>query len=170
MILVSFPKTEEPWQESRYPLFWQMFILWKWIIFFKSRASVVAAIIILAIILFSVLCPLLITTHDKTFLDTRYDKKPARVTWLRDNLGIFDGGVDSTVPEPEYIRHLAIGVGAADYTGVDTSLQAGLNTYYQPVISSSYAGEFVNAKKQKENNHRPSTYAELSKRNAKSRV
>ena len=124
-----------------------------WLRFCKSRASVVAAIIILAIILFSVLCPLLITTHDKTFLDTRYDKKPARVTWLRDNLGIFDGGVDSTVPEPEYIRHLAIGVGAADPTGLDTSLQAGLNTYYQPVISSSYAGEFVNAKKQKENRY-----------------
>ena len=53
-----------------------------WLRFCKNRASVVAAIIIVVIILYSVLCPLLITTHDNSFMVNYYAKKPARVSWV----------------------------------------------------------------------------------------
>ena len=134
-----------------------------WLRFRKSRASVVAAVIIILIVLYSVLCPLLITTHDNSFMVITYAKKPARVAWLRDNLGIMDGGVNRTVTQAELIRLAAIGIGAADSTGKDTSYATGIETYCQPLISVKYAGEFVNAKKQKESRYdvRVDTYLEV---------
>ena len=125
-----------------------------WIRFCKSRASVVAAIIIILMILFSLVCPLLITTHDKSFMDVTYAKKPARVVWMKENLGIMDGGVDSTVPETEFIRILAIGIGAeSGKDGAPVSFSESMNSKYQPIIKQEYAGEFVNAKKQKVNRY-----------------
>ena len=119
-----------------------------WIRFRKSRASVVAAIIIILIIIFSFACPLLITTRDKSLMVSQYEKKPARVTWLRDTIGIVDGGVNKTITENELISRLAIGIGAADHTGEDTSLAAGLQSYYQPVIKAGKPTVSLNAKKQ----------------------
>ena len=102
-----------------------------WIRFRKNRASVVAAVIIIAIILYSVLCPLFITTHDNSFMVNYYSKKPARVTWLRDTIGILDGGMNREgITEAELLRLTAIGIGAADHTGKDTSLASGLASYY----------------------------------------
>ena len=121
-----------------------------WIRFRKSRASVVAACIIIFIVIFSLICPLLISTHDNTFMDPYYAKKPSRVTWLRDTIGIADGGIDRTVTVPELIRLAAIGIGAADSTGKDTSYATGIEDDMQPLISLEYAGEFINAKKQTE--------------------
>ena len=64
-----------------------------WIRFKKSKASVVAAIIILLIFLYAFLCPFFIRSHDATFMANMYAKKPGRVTWLKD-LGIADGGMN----------------------------------------------------------------------------
>ena len=58
-----------------------------WLRFKKSRASVVAAIIIVLIIIYAFLCPLLITSHNATFMANLYAKKPARVEWLKEHLG-----------------------------------------------------------------------------------
>ena len=118
-----------------------------WIRFRKSRASVVAAAIIILIIAFSLIAPLLITTRDNSVMVPQYAKKPARVTWLRDTVGILDGGKKVTLSEAEVIRRLAIGVGAADYTGQDTSLAAGKESYYQPILSMGDPIVSLDAKK-----------------------
>ena len=106
-----------------------------WIRFRKSRASVVAAIIILAIVLYSLVMPLLITSHDATFMCGTYAKKPGRVTWLRD-FGIATGGVDRNSNEATYIRLLAIGVAAEGKNGEVVTLGQGMNSEYQPIIKT----------------------------------
>ncbi len=119
-----------------------------WIRFRKSRASVIAAVIIIVIVLASIAAPLLITKRDNSLMVAEYEKKPARVTWLRDTIGIVDGGKNLTITEAELIRRLAIGVGAADPTGEDTSLAAGMQSYYQPIMSIGDPIESLDAKKQ----------------------
>ena len=104
-----------------------------WIRFRKSRASVIAAIIIIAIVLYSLVMPLIITSHDATFMCSTYAKKPGRVTWLRD-FGIATGGVDRTSNEATYIRLLAIGVGAESKDGKVVTLGEGKNSKYQPIL------------------------------------
>ncbi len=119
-----------------------------WLRFCKNKASVVAAIIIILVVLFSVVCPLLITTHDNSFMVNMYAKKPARVTWLRDTIGIMDGGTDRSVKESELIRLLAIGIGAADADGNDTTLAAGMDTYFQPLMDIGDVQYVMDAKRQ----------------------
>ena len=63
-----------------------------WIRFRKSKAAVIAAVIIIAIIAYSFLAPLMITSHKSTFMDSNYAKKAPRHTALRD-FGIMDGGM-----------------------------------------------------------------------------
>ena len=106
-----------------------------WIRFRKSRASVVAAIIIIAIVLYSLVMPLIITSHDATFMCSTYAKKPGRVTWLRD-FGIATGGVDRNSNEAGYIRLLAIGVGAESKDGKVVTLGEGKQSAYQPILKT----------------------------------
>ena len=50
-----------------------------WIRFRKSKASVVATVIIVLIILYAFLFPLFVTTHDHTFMVNMYAKKPGGI-------------------------------------------------------------------------------------------
>ena len=104
-----------------------------WIRFRKSKASVVAAIIIIAIVLYSFVAPLVITSHDATFMCSTYAKKPGRVTWLRD-WGIATGGVNRNNNEAAYIKLLAIGVGAEGADGNVITLGEGKESAYQPIL------------------------------------
>lgn len=104
-----------------------------WIRFRKSRASVVAAMIIIGIVLFSFFTPLLITSRDAAFLCGTYAKKPARVTWLRD-FGIATGGVKRNNNESSFIKLLAVGVGAEGGNGTVISLGEAKKSQYQPVL------------------------------------
>ena len=104
-----------------------------WIRFRKSKASVVAAIIIICIILYSFLAPVFITSHDATFMCGTYAKKPGRVTWLRD-LGIATGGVERNNNEAAYIKLLSIGVGAEGHDGKIVSLGQSRSSAYQPIL------------------------------------
>ena len=61
-----------------------------WNRFRKNKASVVAAILIICIILYAFIAPLLIN-HDSKFMCATYAKKPARVAALAE-FGILDGG------------------------------------------------------------------------------
>ena len=104
-----------------------------WIRFRKSKASVIAAIIIICIMLYSVLAPLLITTHDATFMCSTYAKKPGRITWLRD-FGIATGGVDRNNNEANYIKLLGIGVAAEGKDGTVITLGQAVDSEYQPIL------------------------------------
>ena len=134
-----------------------------WIRFKKNRASVVAAVIIILILLFSILTPMLITTHDNSFMVPQYQRKPARVTALRDSIGLLDGGVDRTVTEPELIRLASMGVAAANYDGSGATMQEGYDNYHSPLISVSEPTVVLNAKKKEVNQYdiRVDTYLEV---------
>ena len=134
-----------------------------WIRFRKSRASVVAAIIIVLIVIFSFLTPALITTHDNSFMVSQYARKPARVPALRDSIGIMDGGVERTVSEAELIRLTSMGVGAANYDGNQATLEYGLADYHQPVMEISDPIVTLDARKKEVNTYdvRVDTYLEV---------
>ena len=134
-----------------------------WIRFRKSRAAVVAAIIIIIIILFSILTPLLITTHDISFMVTQYARKPARVVWVRENLGLMDGGVNRSITEAELIRLASIGVGAADTDGKGVTMAEAMESYYQPIIKQDEPRVVLDARKKEVNEYdvRVDTYLEV---------
>lgn len=136
-----------------------------WIRFRKSRASVIAAIIILVIVAYAFITPLLYTNYDQSFMVSQYAKKPARVSWLSENFGILDGGVDRTnVQEAEMVRLLAIGWAAADGDGAgDVTFEEALDNYYQPLIKVGEPETVLNAKKQEVNQYdvRVDSYLEV---------
>ena len=104
-----------------------------WIRFKKSKASVVASVIIACIILYAFLAPLLITSHESTFMVNMYAKKPARVASLHD-WEAFDGGVNRDFSEKGLIKAVAVGIGAENWDGKGVSLEQGLASEYQPMI------------------------------------
>ncbi len=106
-----------------------------WIRFRKSRAAVIAAIIIVCIILYSFLAPLLITSHSATFMCGTYAKKPGRVTWLRD-FGIATGGVKRNNNEAGYIKLLAVGVAAEGRDGKVIPLGEAADSDFQPILDT----------------------------------
>lgn len=114
-----------------------------WIRFCKNKASVVAAVIIVAIILYALIVPLCGLPE---FMDTYYAKLGPRNNTLR-QIGIADGGSTNEYSESSLIAAYALGVGAEDTTdNVGTTWEEGLNSYYQPVIkvkgSSASGGSF----------------------------
>ena len=104
-----------------------------WIRFKKSKASVAATVIIVCIILYAFLAPLLITSHESTFMVNMYAKKPARVASLR-QYGIFDGGVNRDFSEKGLIKAVGIGIGAENWDGNGVTLEQGLQSEYQPML------------------------------------
>ena len=103
-----------------------------WIRFRKNKGSIVATIIILAIILFSLLAPVVINSHDATFMDVYYAKKPSR-SLLLSKIGIATGTVTRNFAEAGLVRDVAIGVGAEDRDGTgEVTIAEGLKSYYQP--------------------------------------
>ena len=104
-----------------------------WLRFCRNKGSIVAAIIILIIILFSLLAPLFITGHTATFMDVNYAKKPSR-DLLLSKIGISTGTTTRDFAEAGLVRAVAIGVGAEDREGTGTvSVAEGLQSYYQPI-------------------------------------
>ena len=109
-----------------------------WLRFKKSKASVVAAIIILLIVLYAFLCPFFIRSHTATFMANLYAKKPGRVEWLKEHLGICDGGVNRDFSERGLQSKLAIGVAAMDLDGkTNVTVSEAMESPYMPMIRYS---------------------------------
>lgn len=104
-----------------------------WIRFRKNKASVIATVIIIAIILFAFLAPILTTKFDNRFLDTYYAKKGPRNLVLRE-IGIADGGTNRDFNEKGLIKAIAVGIGAEDWDGHGATLEEGMDSYYQPML------------------------------------
>ena len=102
--------------------------------FCKNKSSVTAAVIIILIIVYALVTPLAITTHDSAFMVSYYARKPARINALR-KWGIFDGGVNRELTEAALIRLVALGMGAADHDGAGVTLEEGLQSEYMPMLS-----------------------------------
>ena len=104
-----------------------------WIRFRKSKASVVAAIIILCIIVYAVAAPFVITEHSSTFMDSNYAKKAPRHMALRE-YGILDGGMERDFSEKGLIKAVAIGMAAEDPNGLGVTWAVGMESDYQPML------------------------------------
>ena len=133
-----------------------------WIRFRKSKASVVATIIIACIILYAFIAPLLITSHEATFMVNMYAKKPARVASLRE-FGIMDGGMDRDFSEKGLIKNVAMGIGAEDWDGRGVALEEGLDSEYQPMLEIGDPKVIVGPGKKESNSYscRVDTYLEV---------
>ena len=117
-----------------------------WIRFRKSKAAVVASVIIALIILYAFVAPLLITSHDSTFMVNMYAKKPGRVAGLT-SLEMFDGGLNRSFSEKGLIKDVAIGVGAENWDGTPVSVADALDSEYQPMINIGEPKTIVGAGK-----------------------
>ena len=105
-----------------------------WIRFRKNKGSIVAALIILIIILYSFAAPLLTTNFDHKFMDVYYAKKPPK-DLLLSKIGIADGGTNRDFSEKGLIKAIAVGIGAEDHDGTgDVTLEEGMESYYQPML------------------------------------
>ncbi len=102
-----------------------------WLRFRKNKASVVAAVIIILIILYAIFVPVFIG-RDATMMDNIYKQKGPRLTLFYD-LGV-NGGVSKSVNESMIVENLAIGLGAENYDGSKNALNEGRDSYYQPVL------------------------------------
>ncbi len=105
-----------------------------WIRFRKNKASVVASVIIIFIILFAFFMPLFVSNYDSTFMDPYYAKKGPRNLFLK-QFGIAEGTVNRDFSERALVKALAVGIGAADWDDHDATLEEGLESYYQPIIN-----------------------------------
>lgn len=123
-----------------------------WNRFCRSKAAVVASIIIIAIILFAFVTPLLITSHDSTFMVNLYAKKPARIAAIRQP-GFFDGGTTRDFSEKGLIKAIATGWGAEDWAGEGVTLEQAMNSEYQPMIKIGEGKTYIGAGKKEQTNY-----------------
>ncbi len=105
-------------------------------VFFGRASLVIAAILILFVLLFSLLSPLLIT-RSESHMDPYYAKMPPRVSLRSGALG---GKVSRSLAERGVIKLAAIGIGALDIDG-DGVANFGLGDDYMPLRSIEDAGE-----------------------------
>lgn len=110
--------------------------------FCRNRASIVAAVIIVAIFLFAFLTPLLTTGQDATLMDVNYKQKGPRNKFLS-QYGIATGTISTTDNPKNVIRNYAIGIGTAieigatDWEGNTISIADSRGMDLQPVVSAS---------------------------------
>ena len=116
-----------------------------WIRFRKNKASVVAAVIILLICLFSITAPFF-TQHENNFMDVVYAKKGPRISALR-SLGVADGGTSGNYSEVGLIKAIGIGAGAENWDGHDVTMAEALESEYQPIIRLGEPYTQIDAKK-----------------------
>ncbi|MDD3831050.1 MAG: ABC transporter permease [Clostridia bacterium] len=98
-----------------------------WLRFKKNKSSVVAACIIILIVLFALIAPL-VSQYDVTYIDTTYNKMPARNEFLS-NFGIATGCKDKQMNNNLLLRNIAIGVASVFdwdkyYTAVDNGFDS----------------------------------------------
>jgi len=106
-----------------------------WIRFRKNKASVVATVIIVAIILYAIAAPLLIN-RDMKFMDSFYNRKAPRLEAAADaDLGFLDGGMMRDFSDKSLLKAIAIGVAAEDWDAHGATIEEGMNSKYQPIIS-----------------------------------
>jgi oligopeptide transport system permease protein len=104
-----------------------------WNRFRKSHAAVIAAVIIILIVLFAVFAPVLIRSHDSTFMVSTYAKKPPRVKILQ-QLGLDTGSASRNFSDKSLIKMISLGVAAEGWDGSVMSLGESMDSKYQPIL------------------------------------
>lgn len=112
-----------------------------WNRFCKNKASIIAAIIIICIILFAIIVPLFNASGIGTNADTRYMKKTPRNLFLS-NFGIATGYTKNEYRDTALIQYAAIGIGSlTDFDNIPTIGEAiDSGDFLQPVkkINDTY--------------------------------
>lgn len=111
--------------------------------FCKNKASVVAAVIILCIVLYAILTPLFTFRFGESFLDPYYAKLGPRNLALS-KIGIANAEVTQDVDEKTYMYYLGLGVGAEDSDGNGATWQDGANSKYNVVLRIKEEYKFIN--------------------------
>lgn len=101
--------------------------------FGKNKASVVAAVIILLIVLFAIIVPITFNGPQTKVMVTYYQKLPSRIASV-DMVGFLDGGVDDDYNERALIFEYAKGVAAISEGDNIVPLSAAYDSEYQPVL------------------------------------
>lgn len=102
-----------------------------WLRFCKNKASVVASIIIVIIILYALITPL---CGIPEFMDTYYARMAPRNIALS-SIGIAQGGATNDYNERTLILNYSLGIAAEDADGSgEITWEEGLDSYYQPVL------------------------------------
>lgn len=96
--------------------------------FKKNKASVIATVIILIIVLFSLIVPIL-SPYEVSFSDTAYSKLVPKNKFLS-NFGFCDGQQTLESNSRLYAKIMAVGIGAADTDGTGATYEEGLNSPY----------------------------------------
>lgn len=123
-----------------------------WLRFKKNKASVVATVIIIFIVLFAFLMPFINTRYSATFMDAFYAKKGPRNEFLA-QFGIATGAQKKDLSDKGLVKEVGIGMGAEDVNGTgDITLEQGLASKYQPVLEGTISDPVITldaAKKEK---------------------
>ena len=126
-----------------------------WLRFRKNKASIIASVIILAIVLFSVLTPLLIRKKSKSALDSYYAKKGPRVESMS-NIPFLDGGKARSFNQRGLIHAYAIALGAINE---GNSRLSDIDQTYRTVITP--IGEVLASRESNRYEAEIDTYAEV---------
>ncbi len=118
-----------------------------WIRFRKSRAAVIAAIIIICIVLFSFIAPLTVRSHDASFMVTTYAKNSPRIVLLK-KMGIKTGYTSRSFSARSLMKALAVGVGAEDPLGEGLSFEDAMENEYMPILEITNEAVSIGADKQ----------------------
>ena len=114
-----------------------------WLRFCKNKASVVAAVIIIVIILYALITPLCGLPE---FMDSYYKQKGPRNLTLS-SIGMAQGGTTFDMNENRLIKTYAIGYAAEDGDGSGTmTWEDGVNSKYQPVLKIKSDNQFASVK------------------------
>lgn len=109
-----------------------------WNRFKKNKASILALVIIICILLFAMLTPIAQFSHPIDFLDPYYAKMGPRVEWLRNRFGVLDGGRKYNLTERRLIHLFGIGAAAADKWGGAVAF-SDVPSEYLPILSYEYS-------------------------------
>ena len=109
-----------------------------WGRFKKNKASILALVIIICILLFAILTPILQITHPIDFLDPYYAKMSPRVAWVRNSLGVLGGGRKYNLTERRLVYLFGIGAGAGAKGGESVRF-SDVDKEYLPILSYEYS-------------------------------
>lgn len=105
-----------------------------WNRFCRNKASVVAAIIILCIVLFAAVVPIANAITGTRALNTTYSRKGPRMAAFAHSF-MLNGGITGDMNERTLTRLVGIGMAAEDADGSGVTYEEGIKSDFQPLIS-----------------------------------
>jgi oligopeptide transport system permease protein len=105
-----------------------------WLRFKRNKASLAAAIIIAAIVLFGIFAPF-VASYKISDSDGVYAKaRPYSKLFFNLGIGFWDGSYNKTLNDKYQIYIAAIGIGAEDKDGTGASYEEGINSQWSPIV------------------------------------